>query len=325
MALDIEMDDPIEDEELEQEGAGAENEPEDRGDNLEPEASSPVANDGDVKFTLDELNELLGAGDPAATTPPQQEESAGDDGKKTGIPQSRFNKVNNDRKQALEELERMKQENERLRLLTQQSSQQTDGFDLKAKVREKNAALLDGDADLASEIEAEIEAHRIAVAEQRALQRMLEQGENSAANHQKALLDYETDRVLTENPILNTKEGEALLQMVVAMRDHKMATENLPPHIALREATQSVMAMANASKGHNPTSGLQNTKGVVDNRTQNAIKRGVKVNENQPPVVQAGIGSRASSSSPSDITRMTDEQYRAFMKSEEYKKARGDY
>jgi hypothetical protein len=96
----------------------------------------------------------------------------------------------------------------------------------------------------------------------------------------------------------------------------------MAPSKALQLAVDKIAPKFAPAEGAPPTLGLPNGKPPVDTRTANAIARGAQASQAQPPVVQAGIGNRATAGTV-DVASLTDEQFDALSDAEKAK-ARGD-
>lgn len=296
---------------------GAPSPDEDRGDDFDPTkppaAPAPAAQ--------------APAPSPATETPPGDDDADDASGKagKGGefIPKGRFNEVNDQKKEALRlaELERQRADALERELQALRSAKPAAApapaapvFDESAKEREYADALMEGDMDKALAIRAEINKHvrQAAAAEAREAQRREREAESLQAVSDQAIKDY---------PYLDTPEGAEVLDLILAARDRKVAS-GVPIVKALADAVASIAPKFAPASTETPSRELPNTPPRKDTRTEDAIKRGAAASAAQPPLVQAGIGNRATASMV-DPANMTDEQFNALSEAEKAK-LRGD-
>lgn len=247
---------------------------------------------------------------------------AGNEPTGTGIPRARFNEVNEQRKEAQRQLEQAQAEIERLRAGSAPSHAPAPGrvapaapqFDEDAAEEAYGEALLEGDPKKAAAIRREINAHirASAAAEAQSIGR---------AEAVMAELDRVTQAALQEHPWLDTPAGEEALEMIVAVRDRKIAG-GVPAHQALAQAVAAI-APKFAPDGASPGQGSPAAGVPADTRTRQALARGAAAANNQPPALQAGIGNRTSSSGPVNVEDLTEEQFAALSEAERAK-LRGD-
>lgn len=227
------------------------------------------------------------------------------------IPKARFNEVNESRKQALRELEEAQAEIERLRSQSQPPKEQPKAFDEAAQERAYVEALMEGDTDKATQIRHEINAH---LREQAALEIEARMTQRQAAT---ALQEASTQAV-KDWPYLDTPDGAVAIKTIIALRDADIA-RGVPAHIALRDAVKEIaprFAPKAEAKEEPPAEKL------ADTRTADAIKRGAKESQQQPPNVQAGIGNRATEGRV-NVEKMDEEQFRSLSDAEK-RRLRGD-
>lgn len=292
--------------------------PEDRGDAVVP--STAKGGDG-------------GAGDPPAGTGAaagDEGDDAGQGGKPTaGIPKSRFNEVNDQRKEAERRAEAAERELAALRAAAVSPTTATaspatvaapadPAFDEDAKEEAYAEALMSGDTKAASAIRREINAHVRAQAAAQARQHAQSEYEHRATAN---ALQAETDLALKTYPYLDTDEGAEALELIVASRNAKMA-KGMAAHEALRAAVNAIAPKFAPVAGDPPSKVLPSTPGKTDSRPAAAMARGAADSTAQPPAVQAGIGNRATAARI-DVEELTDEQFSA-LSAEEKKRLRGD-
>lgn len=328
--------------------------PEDRGDFFEPGDGSAAASTTAAPAPAAEAP----AAAPAAAAAPAesgigagtQEEGAGTaeegaEGRNSGsVPHSRFNEVNERRKEAERLLEQERAENARLRSQHQHQQQQpaetgaakdaaaaakqaeqAQSFDFDAKESDYLSALMEGETEKAMQIRREVNAALVeqarsnAKAEARA---ELEQAE--AQRSQKAALDAlseEAVSVVKTFPYLDTEEGEVAMEMIIERRN-SLAAKGMAPHLALREAA-ALIAPRFAPAGSTPAKDLKTGAPQADSREAAARTRGAQASVAQPPMPAAGVGNRATGSDTSDVAQMDDEQFDRLSEAEK-RRLRGD-
>ena len=293
--------------------SGGSNDPEDRGDVVDP------------ALTQENLRAVVNSGGQAdgsqGTT--EKDEDAGSHSFQ-GIPKARFNEVN-ERRKALET------ENEDLRrqlaerntsatastaaTTTSKEPAEQKPFDVDAKEQEYAAALIDGDTALAGKIRKEINAHIISEAESRADAKV-------EARTQQQLLKDEVAATLKEYPWLNEQDGADALDLIVAKRDADIA-RGKAPHLALRDAVAKVAPRFSPIANKGTPVGFAGGAQEKDTRPAKANERGAADSLKQPaPIGGAGVGDRAGGGQP-DVDDMTDEQFAALSDAEK-RRLRGD-
>ncbi len=299
---------------------GAPGPDEDRGDNFEPAgtakpAAAPTAPANDAPSGDGEDGAAEGEDAPTGT------------GKPGGtIPYARFSEVNQERKLALERAEAAERELQELRAAqtaapkpaATPATPPAPEFDEAAAEKEYANALMDGDIEKAGKIRADINRH---VRQEAARQA---QAELRAADEAKALKAV-SDQAIKDYPYLDTKDGEEALDLILAARD-KRIQRGMSPADALAEAVKAIAPKfapeGSTNNSETPSRELPKPTPHKDTRTAEAIARGAKASTAQPPVVQAGIGNRASAAMV-DVSQMTDEQFDALSPAEKAK-LRGD-
>lgn len=315
--------------------------PEDRGDFFEPGDASAAAS------TTAAPAPAAPAAAPAAAAAPvaagTQEEGAGTaeegaEGRNSGaVPHSRFNEVNERRKEAERLLEQERAENARLRSQHQQQppaeagaagtkqAEQAQTFDFDAKESDYLNALMEGETEKAMQIRREVNAALVeqarsnAKAEARA---ELEQAE--AQRSQKAAMDAlsdEAESVVKTFPYLDTEEGEVAMEMIIERRN-SLAAKGMAPHLALREAA-ALIAPRFAPAGSTPAKDLKTGAPQADSREAAARTRGAQASVAQPPMPAAGVGNRATGSDTTDVAQMDDDQFDRLSEAEK-RRLRGD-
>lgn len=307
---------------------------EDRGDVVNPEVNA------------DNLQALVaGAGGEGGGQGPNDEQVAGtedDDAgghgaRATGIPKSRFNEVNEQRKAAEAKAAELEAELARLRAgqsaaasstaapAAQQTAAEKPAFDEEAMEQSYVEALIEGDSKKAASIRREINTHlreqtAAAVRAQAEQDRQAEQA-RAAAND----LAAESAATIQAYPYLDTEEGAEALELIVAARDSKIA-RGMAPAAALRAAVKAIapkFAPAGAgAAADTPTKDLPPAQAKGDLRTAAAIKRGAEASVAQPAQLTGGVGERAEAGRV-NVEQMTDDQF-AKLTDADKRKLRGD-
>lgn len=324
--------------------------PEDRGDFLEPQdADAAAATAATTAAPAPAAQAPAAAPAPAAASAEAgaQEEGAGaaeegGEGRNSGsVPHSRFNEVNERRKEAERLLEQERAENARLRsqqppaeagaakegaaAAKQAEQAQAQAFDFDAKESEYLNALMEGETEKAMQIRREVNAALVeqarsnAKAEARA---ELEQAE--AQRSQKAAMDAlseEAVSVVKNFPYLDTEEGQVAMEMIIERRN-SLAAKGMAPHLALREAA-ALIAPRFAPAGSTPAKDLKTGAAQADSREAAARTRGAQASVAQPPVPAAGVGNRATGSDTTDVAQMDDDQFDRLSEAEK-RRLRGD-
>ena len=325
--------------------------PEDRGDFLEPQdADAAVATAATTAAPAPAAQAPAAAPAPVAASAEAgaQEEGAGTaeegaEGRNSGsVPHSRFNEVNERRKEAERLLEQERAENARLRSQQQAPAEagaakegaaaakqaeqaQAQAFDFDAKESDYLNALMEGETEKAMRIRREVNAALVeqarsnAKAEARA---ELEQAE--AQRSQKAAMDAlseEAVSVVKNFPYLDTEEGQVAMEMIIERRN-SLAAKGMAPHLALREAA-ALIAPRFAPAGSTPAKDLKTGAPQADSREAAARTRGAQASVAQPPVPAAGVGNRATGSDTTDVAQMDDDQFDRLSEAEK-RRLRGD-
>ena len=274
---------------------------EDRGDNFTP--------------TTDE------APAPAPAAPAAAEEEHEDTaGKPAGIPKSRFNEVNEARKEAEARAEALQRELDALKMqpataapAPTPAAPAAPEFDVDAAEQKYIELLMEGETAEATKLRSQINRQ---LANEAAQQAMAMQREAAA----RVDLQTVADRAVETWPYLNTPEGADALDLIKASRDANIA-RGMAPAKALQLAVDKIAPKFAPEVDLTPPK-VDGVKTPVDTRTANAIARGAKAADAQAPAVQAGIGNRATAGAV-DVAKLTDEQFDALSETEKAK-LRGD-
>ena len=282
---------------------------EDRGDVVDPELTTenlaPVAKDG--------------------ADPEPDADGAADAGGKpnAGIPKARFNEVNEARKEAEARAEALQRELDAYKMQQQPGNAPAPAptpaapaapeFDVDAAEQKYIELLMEGETAEATKLRSQINRHVAAEAAQQAI---------AIQKEAAARVDLQTvaDKAVETWPYLNTPEGADALDLIKASRDANIA-RGMAPAKALQLAVDKIAPKFAPAEDLTPPK-VDGAKTPVDTRTTNAIARGTRAAEAQPPVVQAGIGNRATAGTV-DVANLTDEQFAALSEAEKAK-ARGD-
>ena len=309
----------------------------DRGDNFTPtEDELLLDNNGDSRDTGPADAPAAGpaaaptaAPAPAAAAPAPAADEADEVARQNGgqIPKSRFNEVNTARKKAEAEAERLTEENARLKAAgaapaaapaaPAPAPAAAAAFDVDAKEGDYINALLEGDTSKARDIRKEINAHILETATVTAERSVTAQmGQQQAAN----ALQAASDQAVVDFPFLNTPEGAVALNVIVATRNHYMAAEKMPAHLALKKAVAEIAPRF--APADTPSRDSSTAAPAADTRTADALRRGAEDSTKQPPVGAAGIGNRVTQARI-DVKNLDEKQFEA-LTSEEKKRLRGD-
>lgn len=294
----------------------------DRGDDFTP-------TDGDA-------DEAVGSGDEGQDDTSSADAASGADdgaGKEArhgaGIPKARFDEVNTRRKAVEAENERLRAELEEARKTktsppaaaptaapAAKAAETDEKFDPDAKEQEYIEALMAGETGQAAKIRREINQHLVAQASATAEATV-------TGREAKRLLDAEVSTTLATYPWLDTEEGADALDLISAARDRAIS-KGVPAHKALRDAVAKIAPRfaPEAAAGDPPAGVLPKGQGQGDTRTANAIKRGAEDSEAQPPVIQGGIGNRATAARV-NVAQLDDKQF-AELPEAEKRRLRGD-
>ena len=187
----------------------------------------------------------------------------------------------------------------------EQKADDTPPFDLRAKIKERNSAILDGDDDRAADLDLEIEQHRQEEADRRADAKVQARFEQQAA---KAA----GDAVVAAYPELETDEES--LELVMHTRNLFIA-KGMPAAEAIIKAAEKIMGPAPKARDV----GKEQGKSRIERKRED-LRRHRQI---PPTTHRTGSGSR-SSIGDIDVARMSDRKFNALDKREKAE-ARGDF
>lgn len=287
---------------------------EDRGDVVDPE------------LTAENLANVSGeenpapAPAPAASAEDEPDEATG--GKPSaGIPKARFNEVNEARKEAEARAEALERELQAIKMQQQPTTAPAPtpaapaapAFNVDEAEQRYIELLMEGETAEAAKLRGQIN-HQLGMdAARRAI-------DIQRAEAEAAALQTVADKAVDAWPYLNTPDGADALDLIKASRDSYIA-RGMAPSKALQLAVDKIAPKFAPAEDLTPPK-VDGGKPPVDTRTANAIARGAQASQAQPPVVQAGIGNRATAGTV-DVATLTDEQFDALPEAEKAK-ARGD-
>lgn len=184
------------------------------------------------------------------------------------IPKARFNEVNEERKALRAELERLQNEQ------AQREQKAEDQVDIKALRREATVALLEGEHDKYEELQDQIHAETMRLAEAAAEARMAQRAEATAFKTRAAELT-------AAYPALNPETGDPeAISLVIDLRDAYI-NKGMNMVDALEKAVMKIAPRFETAP-----------EVVPDTRTAEAIQRGAK-DSNRIPPQGGGVGNRA--------------------------------
>ncbi len=308
--------------------------PEDRGDFLPGDDLDPEALNAVAAGATEDGNATDEAAAAATAT-----KAAADDGTTSGtVPHARFNEVNERRKAAEQESERLRAENEALKAVkaaaakADDQGQDTAGkgnaapeIDVDAKEQAYLDAIMDGNTDAAKQIRREINQHLMTQASSEALKtaraEITERQQAEALANAGKLLATTANAVVSDYPFLDDPAHSEVLDMIEARRDALIA-KGVPVHDALRQAADFI-APRFAPEGFTPAKSSEKPTPKTDLRQAAAVERGAKASIAQPPVPAAGMGNRATGSDPKNVATMSDDDFDLLTDAEK-KAMRGD-
>lgn len=190
-------------------------------------------------------------------------------------------------------------------------------FDLKAKLKEQNTALMEGDEEKALTLALEIEDYRTATATSRAeanaIARITELNEARA-------IETVIEQGFAKYPFLTEANKDVFnpeaLEEVMMWRNHLMA-QGVPMSVALSKALDKVgPRYAEEEEEETPPARRTPAKpqlSLVQQRKQNAVRRNVAVERKTPgSIAQAGAAHRERLDlNKLDVASMTDDEYAA--------------
>lgn len=188
------------------------------------------------------------------------------------------------------------------------AAEEPPAFDLKAKIKEKNAALLEGDEDKALEIDMEIEDYRLAEATRRAETSAISKIEaRSVKTRTEAVVADAFDKYTFLNDGSEDFKPEAL-EEVMMYRDH-FFKKGHPLDVALQKAVDKVCPQyASTDEGE-----AEGKKPDPTKRDPKVVIRNAKAAKGQPPELgKAGTANRETiDTSKLDLEGMDDEAFDA--------------
>ena len=187
----------------------------------------------------------------------------------------------------------------------EQTADDTPPFDLRAKIKERNAAILEGDDDRAADLDLEIEQHRQEEADRRADAKVQARFEQQAA---KAA----GEAVVAAYPALENDEES--LELVMHTRNLFIA-KGMPAAEAIIKAAEKIMGPAPKARDVGREQGMSRIE-----RKREDLRRHRQI---PPTTHRAGSGSR-SSIGDIDVAKMSDRKFDALDKREKAE-ARGDF
>lgn len=246
-----------------------------------------------------------------------------DENEQVTIPKGRLNRSLTRTKNAEGEVERLRDENERLRSGKQAEDEATAAkkvaFDYDVKEEAYATQLMEGNTKKAAEIRREInnalkaEAKDEAVAESE-----LRSNSQRAADR----LTESAEEMIDKYPFLDDKNkavaNKEAIAEVIEWRDFYMSKGN-PPHVALRKAADKIGPQyAKADEVEE-----EEEQTPAQRRNVTSIMRGVKVAQQQPQRLSAtGTGERARAGKV-NVAEMTEDEFEK-MSPAEKKRLRGD-
>lgn len=237
------------------------------------------------------------------------------------IPKARFDEVNTKKNELAEQLAEAQRQITELRTATKPvvpAAEQKPAFDEDAKEQEYIDALMDGNNDLAKSIRREINAHMRSQVTEEVTQAV----ETRSTQRQVATsLAQASAQAVADFPYLDTEDGEEALELIVSLRDSKIA-KGMTPAQALREAVEKIAPKFAPVEGDTPSRELTGTKAATDTRTANALARGATDSTLQPPSAQVGVGNRATNGRV-NVSDMSEDQFENLSAADK-KRLRGD-
>lgn len=231
------------------------------------------------------------------------------------IPKPRFDEVNNQRKALAQEnqaLQERLRNFEQMQLSVPQIKDESGQLlDIEAAERRATELLMDGDQDSAIKMRMQINQAIAAGAYQ---QFVMAEG--------NAVLQDVANSALNAYPELI--ENEALLEEVIVMRDGYMQ-RGMSTAAALQKAVERVTRLlpSQAATETAPEPAKTPVPNKGEQRKTEAVARGVKTSESQPPAsFQTGVSNRVDSGLM-DVTKLSEKGFRA-LSEEDRARARGD-
>lgn len=277
------------------------------------ETEEAVAEDETEEPTAEEPEETV-AEDEGSEPEAQAEESVAEEkpAKKPMVPKARLDEVLNKQKALQKQIDDMK-------AAQQPAPDAPEEFDFAAKEVDYQNHLLDGDAEKAAEVRAEIrKAERIQI-EYEMTQKMTDTVSN---NHQANALQQAAAALEADFPVFDQKSpsyDEALTTEVIELRDAFMV-QGANPVAALSRAAKFVISENNLVDNSEPGSTLGSTDEVSKKRAE--VNRKLKAADAQPPEM-GGEGAATRGEKALDLSSMTEEEFDALPEAT-LKRLRGD-
>lgn len=229
------------------------------------------------------------------------------------VPYSRFKEVNDSLKVEREQRIRME---ERLRMLEERATAPTQqaapaqsaapAFDMKAKVKERNAAILEGDDDKAAEIEMEIESYRLSEAERRAEAKMQAKLQQRDAEDASTALQRKAIEIVDAYPFLDSTSPAADAELIADVRDLRdvYIARGKSPVQALEAAVAKLKGELDAKLGKPAGAATKTPEQIAAERRAGAVQR--NAGAAQPPR-GAGVGAAATPDVPNVMDMSADD------------------
>lgn len=279
----------------------------DRGDDFNPAA--------------DEVPAAATAAEPASAETPEAEDDAAQAARM--IPKSRFDEVNNAKKLAEQENQRLLNEIEALRKGGEPAAEVPAVAEPAPEIadleRQKYAAMMEGDEEKVVELGMKINNIIRAESKREALNEI--KHDNAQATTAQAV-STAANAVIGKYPAFDDSHADAnqeAIEELVELRDFYIAAKGMTPAEAIIKAGDKVAKLFGLADA---TATPAVTTPAVDPRTVIAIKRGAAITEAQPSTAAVGVGTRLDGGSV-NIADMTEDQFDALPEAEK-RRARGD-
>ena len=183
-------------------------------------------------------------------------------------------------------------------------------MDTRALIKERNAALLEGDDDLVAEIEEKLEAER----RRQAVALIREEQEQANAKAQETELQRAAAEIVAAYPFLDSASADAdadAIEDVMALRDRGIA-KGMPPADALRKAVERFKPAFDARVG-----AVDDGAGAPDPSAASKVRNARAANQ-QPPAMRGGMSAGAVPALP-DVNKMSVDEWAKLPDSEREK------
>lgn len=244
------------------------------------------------------------------------------------VPHSRFQEANERRKEAERRTAELEAEVQRLKnggapkteeQAASEGAQATNHVDVKELRRQAKEAFLQGDLELASELEAKADDALLAMAEARTEQRL-------SAKQAQGAIEAAAAELVAAYPELDPETGDQeAIADVIAARDARIG-RGMAPVEALKKAVELVAKANGWASGDKHGSGHSNNNepDSVDERRKRAIKRAAEEgNGTPPPTGNLGESNRSSAVRPRDVAKMSEREF-ASLTEDDRARLRGD-